>query len=213
MSEDARETAEAALGGEYEITFNGIEVERFAKASTWPTDGPTVLFVGRHEPRKGLAVLLDASSTSRATCACGSPATGRRPTSSRPARPATAASSGSDGSATTRGRGAHAGAPTCSARPRSHGESFGVVLLEAMAAGTAIVASDLPGYRNVATDEVDAVLVPPGDSRALGGAITRVLCDPVLTERLATAGEQRAGGFAMDRLAERYLELYDRVRA
>ena len=42
------------------VVFNGVEVERFAKATAWPTDGPTVLFLGRHEPRKGLAVLLEA---------------------------------------------------------------------------------------------------------------------------------------------------------
>src|SRR5205807_6661207 len=60
VSEDARHMAQSALGGDYTLLFNGIEVDRFAKAPPWPTDGPTVLFVGRHEPRKGLAVLLEA---------------------------------------------------------------------------------------------------------------------------------------------------------
>src|SRR2546423_8467478 len=60
VSEDARDMAARALGGEYVLVHNGIEVERFAKATPWPTTGPTVFFVGRHEPRKGLTVLLEA---------------------------------------------------------------------------------------------------------------------------------------------------------
>src|SRR5438876_3144954 len=58
VSEDARVTACDALDGDYVLLFNGVEVERFAKATPWPADGPTIFFVGRHEPRKGLAVLL-----------------------------------------------------------------------------------------------------------------------------------------------------------
>ena len=59
--------------------------------------------------------------------------------------------------------------------PSLHGESFGVVLIEAMAAGTPIVASGLDGYRNVATDDVDAVLVEPGDVEQLAAALKRAL--------------------------------------
>ncbi len=60
VSEDARNLAQHALGGDFVVLFNGIEVERFAKADLVPTEGPTILFLGRHEPRKGLAVLLEA---------------------------------------------------------------------------------------------------------------------------------------------------------
>src|SRR4051794_32259718 len=60
VSQDAREMAKRALGGDYELLHNGIELERFSKAVAWPTTAPTVFFVGRHEPRKGLAVLLEA---------------------------------------------------------------------------------------------------------------------------------------------------------
>jgi phosphatidylinositol alpha-mannosyltransferase len=95
--------------------------------------------------------------------------------------------------------------------PSLHGESFGVVLLEAMAAHTAIVASDLPAYRKVTGDGRDALLVPPGDVDALAGALRRVLEDRSLGERLAIAGEARAGDFAMDRLAERYVQIYAEI--
>jgi len=60
VSEAARQTAERAVGGEYTVLFNGVEIERFRDAEPWPTTGPTVLFLGRHEERKGLGVLLQA---------------------------------------------------------------------------------------------------------------------------------------------------------
>jgi phosphatidylinositol alpha-mannosyltransferase len=95
--------------------------------------------------------------------------------------------------------------------PSLHGESFGVVLLEGMAAGTPVVASDIEGYRNVARSGIDALLVPPGDVPALRTALRQVFDDAALRERLVAAGRDRADGFSMRRLAERYLELYERV--
>ncbi len=81
--------------------------------------------------------------------------------------------------------------------PSVWGESFGMVLLEAMAAGAALVASDLEGHRNVATHDVDALLVPVGDSGALAEALTRVLTDGDLRKRLVAGGRDRANEFAM----------------
>ena len=62
VSEDALRTARDGISGEFTVLFNGIDVERFANAKPWPTEGPTVLFFGRHEERKGLRVLLEAAS-------------------------------------------------------------------------------------------------------------------------------------------------------
>ncbi len=81
--------------------------------------------------------------------------------------------------------------------PSLHGESFGVVLIEAMAAGTTVVASALDGYRNVATDGLDALLVEPGDAAALATALQRVLTDHVLSDQLRDRGTARAEDFAM----------------
>ena len=60
VSEAARETAQRSSKGDYEVLYNGVDMERFAEAEPAPTDRPTVLFLGRHETRKGLSVLLDA---------------------------------------------------------------------------------------------------------------------------------------------------------
>jgi phosphatidylinositol alpha-mannosyltransferase len=207
VSEDAQHMAQRALGGTYTLLYNGIEIDRFAKASPWPTCAPTVLFVSRHEARKGLAVLIEAlahlPADVRLWVASDGPETERL-------RAATAG----DGRVEWLGRISEEekarrlrGADVVCA-PSLHGESFGLVLLEAMAASTPVVASDLPGYRNVARDGREAVLVPPGDSVALADAIRRVLTTPDAARSLVAAGDLRAAEFSMERLAGRYLELY-----
>ena len=78
-----------------------------------------------------------------------------------------------------------------------------------MAAGTPVVARDLPGYRNVARPDVEGLLVPPGDAGALAGALRRVLDDRVVAADLVAAGELRAETFSMEHLAERYADAYE----
>lgn len=212
VSEDARATALSALGGEYVLVHNGVEVERFATAAPWPTDGPTILFVGRHEPRKGLDVLIEAMQHLPAEVRLWIGGDG--PDTDRLA----AGTAGDpriewlgricDTEVARRLRGADI---FCA--PSLFGESFGVVLLEAMAAQTPIVASDLPGYRSVARPDQDALLVDPGDPTALAVALRRVLTDPTLAKELVVSGEARAAEHAMDRLAERYACLYRDVLA
>jgi glycosyltransferase involved in cell wall biosynthesis len=79
-----------------------------------------------------------------------------------------------------------------------------------MAASTPIVASAIEGYQNVARAGRDALFVPPGDVEALRGAIRRLLDDGDARARLVASGQERAAEFSMRRLAERYLELYER---
>ncbi len=208
VSEDAQAMAQRALGGSYHLLFNGIEVERFAKATPWPSEGPTILFPSRHEARKGLAVLLDAldhlPADIRLWVASDGPETARL--RQRTAGDARVEWLGriSEAEKARRLRGADV---VCA--PSLHGESFGIVLLEAMAASTPIVASDLPGYRNVARDGQEAALVAPGDPAALAAAVRRVLDEPDRREALVEAGDARAAEFSMDHLAERYLDLYE----
>jgi phosphatidylinositol alpha-mannosyltransferase len=212
VSRDARTLAAAIIGGDWDLLFNGVEVERFAKATPYPTDRPTIFFVGRHEPRKGLAQLLDAVRLMAEDVAVWVASEGPQTAELR------AMYGGdpriqwlgriSDDELASRLRGADV---FCA--PSLGGESFGVVLLEAMAAGTAVVASDLPGYRNAARPGREALLSPPGDSEALATALTRALHEPGLADELVGAGEARALAFSMDNLAERYLELFERCLA
>src|SRR5687767_1856032 len=204
VSEDACRTALDAHPGPYEELFNGNDVERFAKAAPYPADGArTVFFVGRHEPRKGLAVLLDAlpslPSDVRLCIAGDGPQTAELRARHEGDPRVDWLGRVDDAEVAARLRGADV---FCA--PSLHGESFGVVLLEAMAAGTPIVAGDLPGYRNVARPDEHAVLVPPGDAEALAAGIRRVLDDGRLAARMVAAGEIRAAEFSMERLAARY---------
>jgi phosphatidyl-myo-inositol alpha-mannosyltransferase len=100
--------------------------------------------------------------------------------------------------------------------PATGQESFGVALVEAMAAGLPVVATDIPGYREVVTHGVHGLLVPPRDPEALAGAIVRVLTEPGLAVRLADAGRTRAREFdwsvVVDRLEELYRRAVDRGR-
>jgi phosphatidyl-myo-inositol alpha-mannosyltransferase len=212
VSEDARALAESSLGGTYRLLFNGIEIDRVQAATPAPTVGPTIFFVGRHEPRKGLDVLLTAWPSlprdTRLWIAGDGPETDAL--QARVAGDPRIEWLGrvTEDEKLERLRGADV---FCA--PSLRGESFGIVLIEAMAAGTAIVASDLPGYANVARDGIDAVLVPPGDAGALANALRTVLADPERRRELIGHGAERAATFSMDRLADEYLTCYAEVIA
>jgi len=220
VSPEARATAAEALGGSYEIVGNGVELDRVASVEPWPTDGPTVLFVGRHERRKGLGVLLDAWGRLSEDEAV--PLTTLWVVGDGPETDALRARTSADSRVQWLGR---VGDDELAARlrgadvlcaPSLGGESFGMVLLEAMAARTAVVASDIPGYAFVAGGH--ARLVAPGDvdawSAALGGAVTEAAQG---TGRSAPEALERAydhaATWSMGRLAERYVEIYEGARA
>jgi phosphatidylinositol alpha-mannosyltransferase len=95
--------------------------------------------------------------------------------------------------------------------PSLRGESFGIVLLEAMAAGTPVVSTDIDGYRNVATDGENALLVEPGNAKALASAMSRIIADPRLANRLITSGRIHAQSYSLDALADHYVLLYEKA--
>ena len=212
VSAAAADLAQRYLGGEYTLLFNAVEIDLWAKAEPWPTDGhPTVLFVGRHEPRKGLDVLL--AGLARLPADVRVWVVGDGPDTEELQR-----RHAGDGRVEWLGRvddeekRRRMAAADVFCAPALRGESFGIVLLEGMAAGTPVVASDIDGYRNVATDGVDARLVPPGDPAALGDAIAGVLRDPNEAAALVAGGQARAEAFSMEHLAGRYVELYRSIR-
>jgi phosphatidyl-myo-inositol alpha-mannosyltransferase len=212
VSEDALVTARDGVGGEFTVLFNGIDIGRFAAATPTPTDGPTIVFFGRHESRKGLAVLLDAAASLPDDVTLWIIGQG-------PETDALKAKHSGNTRLHWLGRVDDeelaqrvAGADVFCA-PSLHGESFGVVLLEAMASGTAIVATDLPGYKAVAKPDEHAILVPPEDSDALAKALNDLLGNPTRRAELVAAGKQRAEDFAMPKLAAAYAEIYTSLLA
>lgn len=211
VSDDAQSLAEEALGGgEYIQLFNGVDLDPLERAEPTPTDGPTILFCGRHEPRKGLDVLLesmvDLPASVRLWIASDGPQTAEL--MARWAGDPRIDWLGriSDEEKASRMRGADV---FCA--PSLRGESFGIVLLEGMGARTPVVASDIPGYANVARGGRDARLVPPGDAGALAAVLGEVLFDPAASAALVASGSARAAEFSMDHLADRYLELYEQI--
>ena len=138
------------------MLFNGVEVEHFATAAPWPSAEPAIFFVGRHEPRKGLAVLLDAFAGLDRPARLWVASTGPQTEALRAREVA-----GVDwlGRVTEEEKARRLRGAAIACFPSIDGESFGVVLLEAMAAGTAVVASDLTGYRAVARTGDEARLV------------------------------------------------------
>jgi phosphatidylinositol alpha-mannosyltransferase len=205
VSPDARAMAEEALGGSYLLLPNGVDVDAYAKVDPTPCARPAVMFCGRHEPRKGLGVLLDAwvglDRDAELWVASDGPETERLQARRTPRVEWL-------GRITEPEKLARLAGATVFCTPATGQESFGIVLLEAMAAGACVLASDIPGYRNVATHEVDAWMVPPDDAGALRAGLRRLLDADDLRERLVEAGSARVHDFSLHRLAQRYLEVY-----
>ena len=220
VSKDAVHLAQRYIGGDYQILPNGVELDRFiaSSQSTSTTHGDSslmrrsIFFCGRHEPRKGLEVLLQAHATLPDNVDLWIASEG--PETERLKREWAGDSRimwlGRINDAEKAKRLSQADV-FCA--PSLGGESFGVVLIEAMAAATPIVASALDGYMNVATNEVDALLVEPNDPAALEAALRRILLDQELANRLVHQGQERATGFSMVQLASTYVDIYRRVIA
>lgn len=198
VSVAARDFAAQVLPGAYELIPNAIDTSAFAPGER---DGTRLLFVGRAEPRKGLPVLLDAL--------------GRLPGH------VTLDLVGVRGDFGPRVR-AHGRVSDEERRrllaradvlvaPSLGGESFGVVLLEGMAAGLPVVASDIDGYRAVLPPEAGR-LVPPGDVGALAAELSALVADEQLRARLGGAGRREAQRYDWDEVVGRVLEVYERVR-
>jgi phosphatidylinositol alpha-mannosyltransferase len=210
VSDAARELAQHQLGGDFETLFNGIDLCAYTDALPTPVDRPTILFLGRHEPRKGLEVLLEAFTSMPDDIALWVGGDG-------PERARLQSRYGADrrirwlGRVDESAKISHLRAASVVCAPSLHGESFGMILLEAMAARTPVVASDLPGYRALGADGAAASLVAPGDPAALVAGLRRVLSNPRLGEELRAAGSVRVAEFGLDGLAKRYEAIYRRL--
>jgi phosphatidylinositol alpha-mannosyltransferase len=207
VSADAEELADRYLGGDYTTMFNAVELDTYRAAQPLKSAGPTIFFCGRHEERKGLEVLLRALAElpDDVTCwvASDGPETERLQHDFADDRRIEWLGRITDAEKVARLKGA-----TVFCAPSLRSESFGVVLLEAMAADTPIVATELPGYLRVARPGVDGLMVAPGDAGALADALRSVLADDELAARLRRSGSARAEEFSMEALADRYVKIY-----
>lgn len=96
------------------------------------------------------------------------------------------------------------------ALPSLH-EGLGSVILDAFDAGLPVVASDIPGIRDVVRHDETGLLVPPADADALADALTRLASDPDACRRLGAAGREAAADYTPERMADRYLALYEEL--
>jgi phosphatidylinositol alpha-mannosyltransferase len=221
VSETARQTVSAAFPGEYRVIPNGIDIELYAAARTGKTIRGRVLFLGRPEPRKGLPALLEAFEGVRRRLP-GASLVLAGPTPEELQALACRGRRMPDRSfegVTALGRVSHdakirelATAEVLCA-PSNGGESFGIVLIEAMAAGVPVIASDIPGYRAVLAEGSAGVLVPPDDPAALESALTTVLTNSDLRRDLSLAGIARAERYSWDRLVGQVMDAYEEAIA
>jgi phosphatidyl-myo-inositol alpha-mannosyltransferase len=212
----ARRVQVECLGGDAVEIPNGVDVSHFAGAQPlpgYPRAGGTVGFVGRFgEPRKGMPVLLAAlrmvARTRPDLCLLvvgHGDATALR----RAAGPALASRIRVLGAVSEAVKAAALASMDVLCVPAVGGESFGIVLSEAMAAGTPVVASDLDAFRLVLDGGHAGILVPAGSPTALSAALDDLLGDPERRAALAVAGRARAAMWDWPVVARRVLQVYE----
>jgi phosphatidylinositol alpha-mannosyltransferase len=212
VSPAAAKTAHRYFPGHYRIIPNGVDTGRFKPLPSLAHDPCEVLFVGRPVARKGLPVLLRAF-----------PEVLRKIPEARLVivgshRRDVRLPKGLLSSVEVRGVVDEAGLVAAMRRasvlcaPSTGAESFGVVLIEGLAAGLPVVASDIPGYRAVISDRENGLLVPPGDPSALADALVALLRDAPLRGRLSRAGLAAARRYEWERVAGEIEEVYLSVR-
>jgi len=217
ISRRARQAAEPYIPGEFRIIPCGIDLGRFRPAPASGTTGAgrprRILFVGRLDERKGIEVLLRAfPAVLRSVPGARLSVVGSGPTEQQARRTADelAISAAVDFLGTARPEDLPLVYAGCDAycAPSLGGETLGIVLLEAMASGTPVIASDIPGYDETVRNGVDGILVPSGDPEALAAALVNVLTDESRRRALVAAGLARAQEYAWPKVALRTLNLY-----
>ena len=213
VSEAAAWTGRRWFGGEYTIVPNGVDIEAAPLGPKPPSDELRLLFVGRAEERKGLPVLLAAFQAlvehvpARLTVVGADP----EEISRRVSDPDLMKHIDVLGKVSDSILWRQLAEADLLCAPSLAGESFGMVLIEAMAAGTGVVASAIAGYSDVVTNGVDGVLVPPADPQALGEELQLLAHEPKRIAAMGEAGRRSAQRYAWPRIAEQVTEVYERA--
>ena len=198
--------------GPLRIVPNGVDVDRFRRSGpAHLPPGRCVLFVSRLEPRKGFRVAVEAmSSVLRRVPEALLVVVGDGPERKihAEAPPAVRERIMMLGAVSNAELPPYHGACELFLAPATGRESFGIVLVEAMAAGLPVAGSDIPGYREVVRNGVEGLLSRPGDADALAESVLSLLTNSSLRGRLREAALQRADRFRWERVAEEVEEVY-----
>jgi len=212
VSEAAAWTARRFYGGRYRIVPNGVHVCDGAAEPSPPRRQLRIVFVGQAVERKGLPVLLRAFEALRehvpATLTLVGASTDEVAHMMLDDRGVSAL-----GKVSEERKLAELAQADVLCAPSLGGESFGMVLTEAFAAATPVLASDIPGYREVLRDGQDGLLLGAGDPLALAEALRTLALDPALRERMARSARERAERFAWPHVAAEVLDCYERAIA
>jgi phosphatidylinositol alpha-mannosyltransferase len=209
VSEAARWRGERFWGGRYRVIPNGVHLNRAMAGPKPAADHLRLLFVGRADERKGLPVLLPALEALRATGVDARLVVAGA--THEELAPFLVDAEGVEVagrvSEEEKWRLLHEADLLCA--PSLSGESFGMVLTEAFASGTPVVASDIGGYRDLVRDGREGLLVPPGRPAELGHALHALAHDPDRRARMSAAARERAERFAWPRVAGEVLGAYE----
>ena len=219
VSEAARTTLIKHVGGDAVVIPNGVDISAFTNAKPmfgWPGTNQSIVFLGRgDEPRKGLSVLVDAYPEIRRQhpnvrlliAGPGEPADTLKKLSREDRASVTVL-----GMVAPQDKASVLASGTVYVAPNTGGESFGIVLLEAMASGTPVIASDLEAFQRVLDNGKAGITFENENSADLARVVSELLSDPARCAELSAQGKLRAAEFDWSVVAERIVDVYESIR-
>jgi phosphatidylinositol alpha-mannosyltransferase len=219
VSEAARTTLIKHVGGDAVVIPNGVDISTFTNAKPmfgWPGANQSIVFLGRgDEPRKGLSVLVEAYPEIRRQhpnvrlliAGPGEPADTLKKLSREDRASVTVL-----GMVAPQDKASVLASGTIYVAPNTGGESFGIVLLEAMASGTPVVASDLVAFQRVLDNGKAGISFENENSDDLARVVSELLSDPARCAELSAQGKLRAAEFDWSVVAEKIVDVYESIR-
>jgi phosphatidylinositol alpha-mannosyltransferase len=220
VSPPARDFINKHFPSTYDIIPNGIDLDYFSPANSplpeFQDEKTNILFVGRLENRKGLEYLLKAYRLIKPDCPnCRLIVVGPGTRLRRKYEKNIAESGLPDvvftGRVDNKELPRYYKTADIFCAPATGHESFGIVLLEAMATGKPVIASDISGYRSVITDGLDGILVPPKQEVPLAQAISSLMQNKTLRLQIGEKGRRKSLDFGWDKVSRRVMDYYTRI--